>query len=84
MRARRRKLNKKRAAGEPLDAQQLVGDDDDGGAEAAGERKQQFVDAGCHSFCVSGYLHHEEAERFGRWVLPRLAEQNPGRVLEAA
>ena len=45
---------------------------------------QQFVDAGCHSFCLSGYLHHEEAERFGRWVLPRLAERNPGRILEAA
>ena len=45
---------------------------------------QQFVDAGCHSFCLSGYLHHEEAERFGRWILPRLTEQNPGCVLEAA
>ena len=45
---------------------------------------QQFVDAGCDSFCLSGYLHHEEAERFGRWVLPRLAERNPGRILEAA
>ena len=27
---------------------------------------QQFIDAGCHSFCLSGYLHDEEAERFGR------------------
>ena len=24
---------------------------------------QQFIDAGCHSFCLSGYLHDEEAER---------------------
>jgi alkanesulfonate monooxygenase len=45
---------------------------------------QQFIDAGCHSFCLSGYLHHEEAERFGRLVLPLLAAQNPGRLLEAA
>lgn len=39
---------------------------------------QQFIDAGCHSFCLSGYLHHEEAERFGRLVRPLLAKQNPG------
>ena len=39
---------------------------------------QQFIDAGCHSFCLSGYLHHEEAERFGRLVRPLLAERNPG------
>ena len=23
---------------------------------------QQFIDAGCHSFCLSGYLHDEEAD----------------------
>ncbi|MFT7650903.1 MAG: alkanesulfonate monooxygenase [Limisphaerales bacterium] len=40
---------------------------------------QQFIDAGCHSFCLSGYLHDEEAERFGRLVRPLLVEQNPGR-----
>lgn len=44
---------------------------------------QQFIDAGCHSFCLSGYLHNEEAERFGRLVLPLLAEQNPGLVKAA-
>jgi alkanesulfonate monooxygenase len=44
---------------------------------------QQFIDAGCHSFCLSGYLHNEEAERFGRMVLPLLAEQNPGLVKAA-
>jgi len=31
---------------------------------------RQFVDAGCTSFCLSGYLHDEEADRFGRWVRP--------------
>ena len=35
---------------------------------------QQFIDAGCHSFCLSGNLHDEEAERFGRLVRPILAE----------
>lgn len=37
---------------------------------------QRFIDVGCHSFCLSGYLHDTEAERFGRWVRPLLLEQN--------
>jgi alkanesulfonate monooxygenase len=41
---------------------------------------QSFIDAGCQSFCLSGYLHDEEAERFGRLVRPLLVEQNPGRI----
>ena len=41
---------------------------------------QQFIDTGCHSFCLSGYLHDEEAERFGRLVRPILAANNRGRL----
>jgi alkanesulfonate monooxygenase len=41
---------------------------------------QQFIDAGCHSFCLSGYLHDEEAERFGRLIRPLLVQGNPGRL----
>jgi alkanesulfonate monooxygenase len=41
---------------------------------------QQFIDAGCHSFCLSGYLHDEEAERFGRLIRPLLVQRNPGRL----
>lgn len=41
---------------------------------------QQFIDLGCHSFCLSGYLHDAEAERFARWVRPLLVERNPGRM----
>jgi alkanesulfonate monooxygenase len=41
---------------------------------------QQFIDAGCHSVCLSGYLHDEEAERFGRLIRPILAETNRGRL----
>lgn len=37
---------------------------------------QQFIDAGCTSFCLSGYLHDEEAERFGRMVRPILDGRN--------
>ena len=40
---------------------------------------QRFIDMGCHSFCLSGYLHDEEAERFGRLVRPLLMARNPGR-----
>ncbi|MGH6751231.1 MAG: LLM class flavin-dependent oxidoreductase [Bradyrhizobium sp.] len=40
---------------------------------------QQFIDAGCHSFCLSGYLHDEEAERFGRLIRPILVENNRNR-----
>ncbi len=41
---------------------------------------QKFIDLGCHSFCLSGYLHDEEAARFGRWVRPILQERNKGRM----
>jgi alkanesulfonate monooxygenase len=41
---------------------------------------QRYIDIGCHSFCLSGYLHDEEAERFGRLVRPPLAKANPGRM----
>ncbi|MGE0416049.1 MAG: LLM class flavin-dependent oxidoreductase [Acetobacteraceae bacterium] len=44
---------------------------------------QQFIDLGCTSFCLSGYLHDEEATRFARWVRPLLAERNRGRMMAA-
>ncbi|MEX0786978.1 MAG: LLM class flavin-dependent oxidoreductase [Dehalococcoidia bacterium] len=31
---------------------------------------QQFIDIGCTEFCLSGYPHAAEAERFGRMVMP--------------
>jgi alkanesulfonate monooxygenase len=40
---------------------------------------QRFIDLGCDSFCLSGYLHDEEATRFGELVLPLLRHANPGR-----
>jgi alkanesulfonate monooxygenase len=33
---------------------------------------QEFIEVGCTGFCLSGYPHHEEAERFGRLVAPLL------------
>ncbi len=44
---------------------------------------QEFIDIGCTSFCLSGYLHDQEAARFSRWVRPLLMELNPGRLLAA-
>lgn len=41
---------------------------------------QRFIDVGCHSFCLSGYLHDEEATRFGRLVRPLIAVANPARM----
>jgi len=39
-----------------------------------------FFYAGCHSVWLSGDLHDEEAERFGRLIRPILAANNRGRL----
>lgn len=54
-----------------------------GNPEQCADTLQQFIDLGCHSFCLSGYLHDEEAERFARLVRPILADRNPGRMAAA-
>lgn len=41
---------------------------------------QRFIDLGCDSFCLSGYTHDAEAERFARLVRPLLVARNPGRL----
>ena len=43
-----------------------------GNPQQVADQLMQFVDAGCSGFCLSGYPHHEEAERFGRLVMPLL------------
>lgn len=43
-----------------------------GNPQQVAAQLQEFVDVGCSSFCLSGYLHDEEAERFGRLVMPLL------------
>jgi alkanesulfonate monooxygenase len=40
-------------------------------AQVAAQLKA-FIDVGCSGFCLSGYPHHEEAELFGRLVMPLL------------
>jgi len=54
-----------------------------GDPEQCAETLQNFIDLGCHSFCLSGYLHDEEARRFGKWVMPILRERNRERMLAA-
>lgn len=51
-----------------------------GNPEQCADVLQGYIDIGCHSFCLSGYLHDAEAERFKRLVRPILAERNPGRM----
>jgi alkanesulfonate monooxygenase len=51
-----------------------------GNPEQCADTLQQFIDVGCHSFCLSGYLHDEECWRFQRLVRPILAERNAGRM----
>ena len=51
-----------------------------GTPEQCAETLQKYIDIGCHSFCLSGYLHDEEAARVGNWVRPILCANNPGRI----
>ncbi len=51
-----------------------------GTPEQCADTLQDFIDLGCHSLCLSGYLHDEEAERFGKWVMPILRERNRDRM----
>ena len=52
-----------------------------GNPEQCADTLQQYIDVGCHSFCLSGYLHDEECWRFKRLVRPILAERNKGRMV---
>ena len=55
-----------------------------GNPEQCADDLQNFIDLGCHSFCLSGYLHDEEAERFHRMVRPILEDRNRGRMKAAS
>lgn len=46
-----------------------------GDPEQVAATLQEFIDLGCTEFCLSGYPHDEEAERFGRLVLPHFADR---------
>ena len=46
-----------------------------GNPEQVAETIQEFIDLGCTEFCLSGYPHDGEAERFGRMVMPYFADR---------
>lgn len=54
-----------------------------GNPEQCADVIQRYIDIGCHSFCLSGYLHDAEAERFHRMVRPILEDRNRGRMKAA-
>jgi alkanesulfonate monooxygenase len=41
-----------------------------GSGESVAARLREYVDEGIDTFILSGYPHREEAERFGRYVMP--------------
>lgn len=45
------------------------------------DKIREFVEAGCTSFCLSGYPHADEAERFGRLVMPLLGDLRDATVV---
>jgi alkanesulfonate monooxygenase len=44
-----------------------------GSGENVAARLREYVDAGIDTFILSGYPHLEEAQRFGRYVMPHFA-----------
>lgn len=44
-----------------------------GAGEQVAARLQEYVDLGIDTFILSGYPHLEEAQRFGRYVMPHFA-----------
>ena len=45
--------------------------------QVAGQLRE-FIDAGCSGFCLSGFPHVNEAEIFGKHVMPLLQRQHEG------
>ena len=41
-----------------------------GNPQQVADTLQEFIDIGCTEFCLSGYPHAAEAERFGKMVMP--------------
>ncbi len=49
-----------------------------GSGENVAKRIQEYVDAGIDTFIFSGYPHLEEAQRFGRYVMPHFSKAAAG------
>jgi alkanesulfonate monooxygenase len=46
-----------------------------GSGENVAKRLQEYAGLGIDTFILSGYPHLEEAQRFGRYVMPHVAQQ---------
>ena len=46
-----------------------------GSGESVAARLREYVDLGIDTFILSGYPHLEEAQRFGRYVMPHFAAE---------
>jgi alkanesulfonate monooxygenase len=46
-----------------------------GSGENVAARLQEYINEGIDTFILSGYPHLEEAQRFGKYVMPRFAEK---------
>jgi alkanesulfonate monooxygenase len=46
-----------------------------GSGENVAARLREYIDAGIDTFILSGYPHLEEAQRFGRFVMPHFEGQ---------
>ena len=47
-----------------------------GNPEQCAAQLQEFIDVGCHSFCLSGFPHAQEATRFNALVRPLIENRN--------
>ncbi len=50
-----------------------------GNPQEVAETLQEFIDVGITGFCLSGYTHDAEAERFGRLVMPYFRDRMSAR-----
>ena len=46
-----------------------------GNPQQVADTLSEFVEIGCTEFCLSGYPHDAEAERFGQWVIPLMRDR---------
>ena len=55
-----------------------------GNPEQIAETLNEFVEAGCSSFCLSGYPHAEAAKIFADKVMPRFRDRMSTAIPRAA
>ena len=54
-----------------------------GNPEQVAETIEEYIGIGTTTFCLSGFPHHTEAERFGRLVMPYFADRRAPEAISA-